>query len=1143
MQRLLPLSFFCLLTVTASLLSASPVFADYTVTGKFQYEDRVFDINGFTGTITPRPIRFADVRILIAGTSTVLASGATNASGDFLITVPGSTAQSITAMCVASSTATQGLLLDVKVANDNFTFGDLYSFVSTAAAASGTSTVSIGTTIATAGSDVGKAFNIWDVANDGIDFVASSNANGSRPTAKLTVIWRATHSSTGSFFSGSSSTKYLYMGVNAGYDDTIIAHEFGHYVDYVFSNSDSPGGSHFLGEDDQDIRLSWGEGLATFLGSSIRAFKGYPRPDIYVNTDGTNLSFAYEIETLTEGNASIASRTGSTNEVAVTAALWDITDGAATADGSPGAEDTNDVLSRPFLEVWKVLNTYLPTVTTAGITVEDFWDGWFSPSINNGFLAPMQAIFATLNGIEFIADLQEPDGTSGTAKALAINPIPALVAGSKVLITEVDLGSRDQFELYNAGSSAADISGWRVTASRPGFVVGNLVLPSFTLAPGAFVVVSERSGTNTNTKLFLGTNNIPWVNGDSGACALADGSGAGKDFVRWGTSAETPPSGTTFTGTNPASPPDGKTLARSAGNTDTDAGTDWTSQTPSLGDFNISTVEKHYTFYPTADVDFASFSATSGRNYVILTYGLANGADTVMDLLSTNGTTVLSTNDDSGDGSQASKITWTAPSTGTYFVRIKRFEDQFLVNFAQYGSYDLRIFEIGSTAPVLSFTSIFPQVAVGGEYQTSIIGVNTSTSATAAVDVSLTKSDGTLFPVTVGGVTNSTFSRTVAPMGTSRLQTTSLGGVAVGYAKFLSSVPLYGSALFKTLSGTAVTSEAGVGLATPTKSFTVYIDNQNNAVSGYAVANSGTVTATLTLSLRSKNGIVLETRSVVMLAGQHISEFAFQRFPANAPAGFEGSIEFSSDQNVTAVALRFDNASEPVFSTIPLLVNEMATTLYFPQVADGGSYRTNFILVNPSNTATSATLEFFAPNGSALSLPIDGVMRTGHVVPLSAKGVARFVTDGTSSGTKVGWVRVTSPVAIGGSAIFQTVAGGRITSEAGVSSSPVASHFTTYVESLGSAESGLAIANCNSLTVTVTFNLRNSAGQIVATTSRTLTPFQHLAQFFTQLFPSGFGEFEGTLELVSTAPVSGVALRYDNEAQNVFATLPVIVIP
>jgi hypothetical protein len=1142
MKKLLSLSFFGFLVLTAGLLSASPVFADYTVTGKFQYEDREFGINGFTGTITPRPIRFADVRIIITGTSTTLATGATNASGDFSIVVPGSTAQSISALCVSSSTATPGLLLDIKVANNDFTFGDLYSFASTSAAASGSGTVSIGTTLATAASDVGKVFNIWDCINDGLDFVASSNANGSRPTVRLTAIWRATHTSTGSFFSG-GSTKFLYMGVNAPYDDTIITHEFGHYVDNLFSKSDSPGGSHFLGDNNQDIRLSWGEGLATFLGSSIRAFKGYPRPDIYVNTDGTNLSFSYEIETLLGGTASIASRTGSTNEVAVSAVLWDITDGTTTADETPSAEDTGDTLTRPFLEVWRVLNTYLPTVTTAGITVEDFWDGWFSAVINNGNLAPMQTVFATLNGIEFIADLQEPDGTSGTAKALTINQVPALVAGSKVLITEVDLGSPDQFELYNAGNTAADISGWRVTATRPGFVVGNLVLPSFTLAPGAFVIVSENSGTNTNSKLFLGTNNIPWLNGDSGSCALADSTGAGKDFVRWGTSSESPPSGTTFTGTNPAAPPVGKTLARNAGNADTDAGADWTSQNPSLGDFNISTVEKHYTFYPTVDVDFASFNATSGRNYVIYTYGLANGADTVMELLSTDGTTVLSTNDDSSSGTQASKITWTAPSTGTYFIRVKRFEDQSAMNFAQYGSYDLRMFEISSTAPVLSFTSIFPQVAVGAEYRTLIVGVNTSASATAAVDVSLTKSNGTSFPVTVEGVTNSTFSRTISPMGTSRLESTSSGGVTVGYAKFLSSVALYGSALFKTLNGTVVTSEAGVGLATPTKSFTVYIDNLNNAVSGYAVANSGTTVATLTLSLRSKNGIVLETKSVVLPAGQHISEFAFQRFPANAPAGFEGSIEFSSDQNVTAVALRFDNATEPVFSTIPVLVNEMATTLYFPQVADGGSYRTNFILVNPSNTATSATLEFFAPNGSALSLPIDGVMRTGHVVPLSAKGVARFVTDGTSSGTKVGWVRVTCPVAIGGSAIFQTVVAGRITSEAGVSSSPVASHFTTYVESLGPAESGLAVANCNSATVTVTFNLRNSGGQIVATTTRTLLAFQHQALFFTQLFPSGFGEFEGTLELVSTMPVSGVALRYDNAAQNVFATLPVIVIP
>jgi len=139
---------------------------------------------------------------------------------------------------------------------------------------------------------------------------------------------------------------------------------------------------------------------------------------------------------------------------------------------------------------------------------------------------------------------------------------------------------------------------------------------------------------------------------------------------------------------------------------------------------------------------------------------------------------------------------------------------------------------------------------------------------------------------------------------------------------------------------------------------------------------------------------------------------------------------------------------------------------------------------------------------------------------------------------------VTSPTAIGGSAVFQTIVDGRIVSEAGVSSSPLAPHFTTYVDSVGSAESGLAVCNPNDTSVTVTFNLRNTPGQIVASTTRTLSAFGHMAQFFTQLFPAGFDEFEGTLELVTNGgSVSGVALRYDNPGGTVFATSPVMMIP
>jgi len=241
--------------------------------------------------------------------------------------------------------------------------------------------------------------------------------------------------------------------------------------------------------------------------------------------------------------------------------------------------------------------------------------------------------------------------------------------------------------------------------------------------------------------------------------------------------------------------------------------------------------------------------------------------------------------------------------------------------------------------------------------------------------------------------------------------------------------------------------------------------------------------------------------------------------------------------------LRYDNSTHDVFSTIPVLVDEASTTLYFPQVADGGGYRTNFVLVNPGATTTAARLEFFQDDGTPLGLSIGGSTKTFADVLLSAKGAAHLLTDGTGAVTKAGWVRVTSPVAIGGSAIFQTLGGARIASEAGVSSSPFGLHFTGYVSSVGDTWSGLAICNPNSTSVTITLKLRDTSGQVAATTSFNLNPLGHVAQFSWQWFGNGFSGFEGTLELVATGPVSAVALRYDNSQHDVFATLPVFVVP
>ncbi len=1417
--------------VILGLLIPPAALADYTATGRFQYEDREFNINGFTGVVTPRPIRFANVLIMAGNTQ--IATGATGVDGSFSVGVSGTAAQQITAICVTSSSQTPNIFFEVRAAaNDSYNLnGDLYSVASALQIATGTTPVDFGTTLATADTDAGKAFNIWDVVNDSLQFVASSSAAGGYPTQKLTVSWSSNQNRTGSFFAYDGTNRAIYVGVIDYSDDTVIAHEFGHYIDNLYFKSDSPGGSHYLGDDTQDIRLSWGEGLATFLGCSSRKFKGYPTPEIYVSTDGKNLNFSYELENLT-GIAAIGSKTGSTNEVAVTATLWDITD---TDDDYPPGVGDHDPVYRPFGDVWKVLSQYFPTVTRPGISIETFWIGWlatFNPAgsdlkaLQDTFTGVFNGVDTGMNGIEYLRDAQEPDDTPAQAPLLVAAQGPALLSGPKVVISELDLGAVDTVELYNAGNVEADLTGWRMEASAPTGLPTIFTLPAFRLAPGAFLVLSEAAGANTNSTLYF-NNNISWANGSDGACALTDSKGAGIDFVRWGNSATPVPAGTSFSGQNPASPPIGRNLARAFAEIDTDSGSDWTSQTSTLGSYNISGQEKHHTYYPIGDVDYMAFNAAAGNYYLAETLHLFNGADTILDIISSDGITVLATNDDLGTA-RASRLAWRAPANGKCYLRSRRFDGT--SNFAQFGSYDLRLmqsaspftlalpqtltvsqpgqggkfqrvtdaivaasngdtiqiidngsyaetlslsgkglilrvtagknpvidgrgssatatliianaktvmidgltilagragmtiqggnvtisnsvitgasdprfadgidvsglnsnatiinctilnngrsgvgvfskasvkisnsiirnnatvdvggdglaaslvvknslvgsggfsgfngningdpqfvdpsnnnYRLKSTSPAidagdpsdpdlppidadglprsidgrgtgravpdmgayeylspgtLTSTTILPQVAAGGSpaYRTSIMGINTGSLA-AVADLSLTKSDGTPFPITIinapemfpgsafepetgaaAGRSGSSYNFAIPAGGMVRYEMSAPGDTTAGYATLVSNVPIVGTAMFMTMNGDTIQSEAEVGLSRSTRSFLVYLDDTNNANSGYAVANYGSTPATLTMTLRDAGGNQQAPVKLITLPAYHqMAKFAAgnDQF-ATAAASLEGSIEFSSDQNVAAVALRYDNPAQDVFSTIPVLVDETSTTLYFPQAVDGGTYRTDFVLVNPSTTPTLAHLEFFKDDGNPLGLTIGTDIRTSFDIALGAKGAAHLITEGTPPSANAGWVRITSPVAIGGSAIFQTVSGSRILSEAGVPASPSATHSIAHVSSMGYTESGLAICNPNSIAVTVTLKLRDVAGQVVGSTTVSLGPLGHIARFFTQWFPTGAADFEGTLEVVATGPVSAVALRYDNSQQNVFAALPVIVIP
>ena len=81
---------------------------------------------------------------------------------------------------------------------------------------------------------------------------------------------------------------------------------------------------------------------------------------------------------------------------------------------------------------------------------------------------------------------------------------------------------------------------------------------------------------------------------------------------------------------------------------------------------------QEHSFCPEGDVsDWASFQAVQGQVYTIETHDLELGCDTALELFDRDGGTSLAADTDSGGEPRASRIKWTSPANGQYFVRVR----------------------------------------------------------------------------------------------------------------------------------------------------------------------------------------------------------------------------------------------------------------------------------------------------------------------------------------------------------------------------------------------------------------------------------------------------------------------------------------
>lgn len=302
------------------------------------------------------PARGVTIVALNAGSLTEIARGQTGASGEYTLAVPPSTSLVIRAVAEMVRTgAAPTWRFDVRDASAG---AATYSYTSASvnSGASGTAfdvAIPSGWDPATRlenGPRDAAPFAVLDTVYLATQFLLGASPNSN--FAPLTIDWSSGNTATdGTFYSNGVNGPRITLAGEARvdtdeYDPDVIAHEFGHYVEDLFSRSDSIGGPHSLG-DRLDPRVAFGEGYGYAFAAMVTG------DSIITDSFGDQQAFTGVFDVERD-----YSSPGWYSESSVWAILWDLYDGVRDTFG--------DDMALGFAPLWEVLTG--PQRTTEAVT-------------------------------------------------------------------------------------------------------------------------------------------------------------------------------------------------------------------------------------------------------------------------------------------------------------------------------------------------------------------------------------------------------------------------------------------------------------------------------------------------------------------------------------------------------------------------------------------------------------------------------------------------------------------------------------------------------------------------------------------------------------------------------------------------------
>ena len=415
----------------------------FTVSGTFQYQDKEWNFNGWTGADPLKPIRRADVYVLNNLNQAILGTGYTQADGTFVVACTAAGPVDVIVRCDADTDKNRIATGFQRIRVTNESNVEYSAFSPVFAAHVPPAPLDIGTVTANKildGSDEANPFNMLDMGVSGAEYIAGPKVGAASVSTTMRFYWPA---GGGSFASGSGA----HIGDDDGYDDAVQLHELGHVVHNLYSENDSGGGSHTFGDSDQDPRLAFGEGYATFFNGCVLDFLG--REGLYVDSSGSAQTGADQLRLRLETCGPYAGGSyGACDEGAVACTLYDLIDTELSPDTSPGIDDDLFVSTTlvdgqsPHKAWWDAFVG--PLDAASNLNQNHAWDGWFTVNAPDPHYAEMADAFEDRRQ-RFWPDAQEPDNNLAAAV-----PTPA---------TEFGLWTLDRTLYWSAANPAVPGTG------------------------------------------------------------------------------------------------------------------------------------------------------------------------------------------------------------------------------------------------------------------------------------------------------------------------------------------------------------------------------------------------------------------------------------------------------------------------------------------------------------------------------------------------------------------------------------------------------------------------------------------------------------------------------------------------------------